>query len=1264
MDPGKAFVGGSSPRLAAADTFNPNRDPLAQLASPRFGSTSPFPSPGPSQDPRFSFSGVPGHRKGSSASLYPSSSPLMKTPSGGMWSSIFPPANLPLQLPSHRRPFYPAGGPLGHQAGIRNFLRNALLRPIYVLNRRGPFVPSLVLFLLVTYFVVYSTHPSSQSVKLRVQGAVGPYIPQRAANAIKWRGKQDAFQLQHGGELAPGALGHGGGVGEDDLDVLDPKPPTIKESAPLPPTRRDGRVLIESGKAHPILALMREAKIKWATMKASQSRTFRQAVAEYVRRNGRRPPKGFDKWYAFSRAHNVLLIDEFDLINKDLYIYRAFKPSSIRLRLEHLLAEYDKTWIIRVVNGDVLREGELEDHDRAHGISKLMSRFAHELPDMKIAYNGHDGARVGVAAVERERLEGIIKRGEYDLSGDPFKPELKGREPYWGMTVFCPTDSVVGAADFEYGWPEPELTGLEMPPAIPGSIGSVVGGDLRAYLDVCNSPQYRHFHATTSWVYSHHPQPLAPLFTPGVQTTFADVHSLIVEQFELEQTSNPLWEDRPFTSLQWRGQTSGPLWEASTPWRTTQRARLHLLSHAEKGSRDVVVTDENDHAFASPMPNYRVNPLFLDTGMVGPAVQCVEEDGTCEKMFEVFQGYDKRISFDRASLYKYVLDVDGNSWSGRFRRLMLSNAAVVKATVFTEFWTDWAIPWLHFIPIQVDYSDMWDVMSFFRGDLAGNGAHDDLAKEIAEAGKEWVGECFRWADLEAYQYRLLLEYARIYNDEKTPGSNDFNGDDAVEPTWTGDVTSSTRSNPPSSPSKDKEKIRQWTFPRPSGDSPSHSPSSGAMLSGERSAAGGGGGPGASAHAAQGLSSATSPTGAGTEPAWNNHTLASLAESAPPSPTPQSTPRFSFPDSPPPATRTANAQHPRAHRPNTSIAYSSAATSSLPLRSRLNPVVLTKILYSNLRRSSLNDLAYGLVFLASLLIFFGALSGQGYHAQDHVEKDQPQRRVPDKPHGGARVWPVLNEQQQQQQRAAAIEVDIPKAFLPVEEDDGEVPADVYQPHGDSSHDRGADFLRDSPEDPDLDDDQTHKVPIRRGREALFGKHTDEHGATHREQEALLAAEHAESLLSNDEEDAEADEDAADEPEHDDDDDDTPLLPPEAASHEDSFIAHPLHIIEEDAGDLSPPDFFNADPPPPPRAPPVIIMADEPHDEDTAAAQELGDSFRRPAGRQGIEETKEQRAAMGREREREHWEENVDAERGDAVEEAIAGVARQRHAREVR
>ncbi|KAM0747201.1 hypothetical protein T439DRAFT_328963 [Meredithblackwellia eburnea MCA 4105] len=533
---------------------------------------------------------------------------------------------------------------------------------------------------------------------------------------------------------------------------------------------------------------MDEAKDRWKKLRERQSKSFKDAVREYGRRNsGRRPPKGFDLWYAFARAHKVLLIDEFDLINSDLDLYRSFPPSLLRSRISHLLSTFDKTWIIKIKSGKAIRDGELKDHDRAKGVVKLMERFVEFVPDCEVAYNGHDGARVPVAAEERERLMALVEKGQYDSTPSPFDQIEKGPPPHWGMSVFCPSSSAVRAPDFEYGWPEMSLTGHEMPALPPGEgvIGTLIR-DFKAYTDVCNSPQYRHFHATTSWVYSHHPVPLAPLFTPGVQTTFADVHSLIVEQLELESRHDPSWEERPFSSLQWRGQTSGPLWESSTPWQTTQRARLHLLSHAEEGDRPVVMSIDG-MAHKVTLPNYRLNPLFLDTGLVGPAVQCVKEDGTCDKMYEVFQGYDKRISFDRASLYKFVLDVDGNSWSGRFRRLMLSNAAVVKATVFTEFWTDWAIPWLHFIPMQVDYSDMWDIMAFFRGGLGGEGAHDDLAKEIALAGKEWVKLCYRWADLEAYQFRLMLEYARLYNDEDTPGANDYLGDGSEEPVWPGSV---------------------------------------------------------------------------------------------------------------------------------------------------------------------------------------------------------------------------------------------------------------------------------------------------------------------------------------------------------------------------------------------------------------------------------------------------------------------------------------------
>lgn len=42
------------------------------------------------------------------------------------------------------------------------------------------------------------------------------------------------------------------------------------------------------------------------------------------------------------------------------------------------------------------------------------------------------------------------------------------------------------------------------------------------------------------------------------------------------------------------------------------------------------------------------------------------------------------------------------------------------------------------MPIQIDFSDLWTTMAFFLGDENGEGAHDDIAKEIALEGKKWT----------------------------------------------------------------------------------------------------------------------------------------------------------------------------------------------------------------------------------------------------------------------------------------------------------------------------------------------------------------------------------------------------------------------------------------------------------------------------------------------------------------------------------------------
>ena len=75
----------------------------------------------------------------------------------------------------------------------------------------------------------------------------------------------------------------------------------------------------------------------------------------------------------------------------------------------------------------------------------------------------------------------------------------------------------------------------------------------------------------------------------------------------------------------------------------------------------------------------------------------------------------------------------------------------------------------------MDLSDLFDALLFFRGGLPGLGDggpvassehHEDLARKIATAGREWSMKYWRREDLTAYMFRLFLEYARVMSSDR------------------------------------------------------------------------------------------------------------------------------------------------------------------------------------------------------------------------------------------------------------------------------------------------------------------------------------------------------------------------------------------------------------------------------------------------------------------------------------------------------------------
>lgn len=87
---------------------------------------------------------------------------------------------------------------------------------------------------------------------------------------------------------------------------------------------------------------------------------------------------------------------------------------------------------------------------------------------------------------------------------------------------------------------------------------------------------------------------------------------------------------------------------------------------------------------------------------------------------------------------------------------MSTNSPVFKSTIYPEWWTDRVQPWVHYVPIQVDYSGLYISLIFFGGDLSGEGAHEEMAQRIGAAGRKWVSSYWRPEDVIAYMFRFVL----------------------------------------------------------------------------------------------------------------------------------------------------------------------------------------------------------------------------------------------------------------------------------------------------------------------------------------------------------------------------------------------------------------------------------------------------------------------------------------------------------------------------
>lgn len=532
--------------------------------------------------------------------------------------------------------------------------------------------------------------------------------------------------------------------------------------------------------AHPISQLMAEADKAWAVYENSRSTTFRQTVSKYRRRYGRHPPPGFKEWYQFARKRNVHNIDDFEQIMDDLRPFWAIEPKVLRNLAANMWRD-DKNGVagIHIRNHKVVKE--TNKSWRSETLITLISKIAKYLPDMDIAMNRLDQPRV---VVPWEDMQAHLKK-EVDArrmppEADPdfttgldnllnitsFEEEPAHKEdPEWfpahgkqymeTAKIACP--------------PESHARNNELPKAdVESRYKNRLGGVITNFnlsSDLCTigpeiQDQHGFLYAGSTVIPTKRLVPIFGECKVNVNSDIlfpANMYWKHDERYDYDEKHDNLdWEHKQ-DSMIWRGVTSGGTQTAEN-WQKMHRQRLvKIVNSTEMANQGVRILTEQPEK-QGEFENFRqFHPSdfaanHTDVGFT-ETMSCVPDCSFYDNVFTM----KPMAPFPEQFKQKFLVDVDGHSFSGRWHAFLESKSLGIKATIFREWHDSRLFAWRHFVPMDSRYDDVYTILTYFLGvGTPPAGAHDSPyvmrhdaeGKRLADQGREWAKKVLRRDDIE------------------------------------------------------------------------------------------------------------------------------------------------------------------------------------------------------------------------------------------------------------------------------------------------------------------------------------------------------------------------------------------------------------------------------------------------------------------------------------------------------------------------------------
>ncbi|ODV88932.1 glycosyltransferase family 90 protein [Tortispora caseinolytica NRRL Y-17796] len=510
--------------------------------------------------------------------------------------------------------------------------------------------------------------------------------------------------------------------------------------------------------------------------------TLKEYALKYQRQHGRAPPPGFDKWFKFALEKGCVDFDHFDAIYEDLELFWKVPASDIRGAMKGLLR-------LPYFASVSVKDGEVSSSVggyRVGDVNEMVRSIAQHLPDMEFVLNLRDEPRVMlpdklIQELRNSKNGGISysEQGFLPITSDTYSHSLMledhnefteltletytGKDTFSHAFISCPEDSPLRK------WIESELEPSEIEPLYKyrGLIR-----DFEMSKDLCTvGPLIHDKHGFLSAPATlEKVQKLAPVFSVAKTSLNQDIRipgdKYIVNtgSYGYDEHHDIPWANKSDIML-WRGVPTGGI------YRPDSSAKIHrpvLIDHFNWSypyrHMDTVLCETRDKFGRDDFTpcNVQMSAYLKEHADVGfYSIECNE----CDFLREQYAILPTISSTDQYT-HKYLIDIDGHSFSARFKAFLESRSLPFKATIFKEWHDSRITPWLHFIPLDNTLDDALTLLTYFTGMEGVIEPHEGLAERIAQNGREHASLVLRQEDVQIYMLLLLLEYARLMDDNR------------------------------------------------------------------------------------------------------------------------------------------------------------------------------------------------------------------------------------------------------------------------------------------------------------------------------------------------------------------------------------------------------------------------------------------------------------------------------------------------------------------